>query len=87
MDARSKLEALGIEINMNPKPKVVTPPNPYNVAVGLLASAKQPDPTGTVTEAMRQARWNKLAKYLDEHPEVASAVAAVSARQNQTITA
>jgi hypothetical protein len=84
MDARSKLEALGIKINMNPTPKVTTPPNPYNVAVGLLASAKQPDPTGTVTEAMRQARWDKLARYLDEHPEVADAVAAVSARQDMS---
>lgn len=82
MDALSKLESLGIKVNMNPKPKVTTPPNPYNVAVGLLASAKQPDPTGTVTEAMRQARWDKLARYLDQHPEVADAVAAVSARQD-----
>lgn len=76
------LESLGIKVNMNPKPKAKSAPNPYNVAVGLLASAKQPDPTGTVTETMRQARWDKLARYLEQHPEVADAVAAVSTRQD-----
>lgn len=82
MDALSKLNEMGIKVNMNPQPKVKSAPNPYNVAVGLLASAKQHDPTGTVTEAMRKARWEKLARYLEEHPEVADAVAAVSSRQD-----